>query len=322
MTLATALLAAPRASEPQVLELSPQRSQDTVASFLRHLADERQVSPHTADAYRVDLGQLAEFLDRQFEGKWEWRDVDRATVREWVADLVAQGVSNRSVARKLSAARSFFRFLMLDSHLESNPVKGMRWPRWGRPLPAHLSRSEAGRLFALLEASARNGSWRMKRDRAILELAYSSGLRVSELAALNLGDVDFDAALVLARGKGRKERLVPVGRPALDALRAYLAVRPQKNTTALFLSRQKPWCLCVRQVRRIAKRWLVKVADRDGLSTHSLRGAFASHLLDNGADLRAVQELLGHASLSTTSLYLHTTRERIRKTYDAAHPMA
>lgn len=297
---------------------------DPVREFFRHLRDERQLSPHTLAAYRVDLRQFTAFLDRYYGGDWRWDRVDRLALRAFVGDSLDRAWTRRTVARKLSAVRSLYRFLHREGRVALNPARAVRAPRQGRRLPGVLSLSQVERLFHRVEDAA-DDSFRYLRDRALLEVLYSSGLRVSEAQGLEWADVDAVAGQLRVRGKGRKERLVPIGRTALAALREYerarRRVRRPLDGAPVFVS-ETGSRLSVRQIRRIVKQWIAAVADPAGLSTHALRHSFATHLLDHGADLMAVKELLGHASLSTTRIYTHTTRERLGRVYRRAHPRA
>ncbi|HEY8468849.1 MAG TPA: tyrosine recombinase XerC [Longimicrobiales bacterium] len=299
-----------------------------VEEFLRHIADGRQLSPHTVDAYRRDLAELARFLDRYYDGgAWTWGGVDRLALRAFLAQLGAQGRARRTVARKLSAIRSFYRFLHREELVEANPARAVRSPKIERHLPAWLGRSEIDRLFQLAESRAAEGSFQATRDLAILETFYSTGMRLSELHLLDMADLDLVADQVRVRGKGRKERIVPLGRAAVTALRRYelrraeVVARTGGDRHAVFLSLNGRR-LSRRAIQRIVQRFLDQACGDADLSTHSLRHSFATHLLDAGADLLAVKELLGHASLSTTRIYTHTTRERLKRVYDRAHPRA
>jgi integrase/recombinase XerC len=297
-----------------------------VAAFLEHLEKERQVSPNTLKAYRRDLEAFVEFLDRHAGEDWEFGQVDRLGIRGFLGELRRRGLAKRSMARSLSAVRTLYRFLQAQHGLERSPVRAAKAPKVGRPLPGYLDRDRTEALFAAIEARAAQGDETGVRDLAIMELFYSSGLRLSELTGLNLLDLDLLSDQVKLRGKGRKERLVPLGSRASRALRHYLVQREAAaglagaDRQAVFVGRRGRR-LTARTVQRIVHRALETVGG-DGLRTHSLRHTFATHLLDAGADLRAVQELLGHASLSTTQIYTHTSVERLKKVYQQAHPRA
>jgi integrase/recombinase XerC len=297
--------------------------------YLRELEHGRQLSPHTLTAYRRDLHELAAFLDRHYHGDdWSWDGVDRLAMRGYVAALSRRGLSRRTIARKLSAARSFFRHLHREGIVEANPARAVRSPRLEKRLPAWLTRTEVESMFDLAQLAASANTFRGTRDHAMVELFYATGIRLSELHGLDTADLDLVADQARVRGKGRKERLVPLGRPAVVALRRYelrrrevLARAEAADRSAVFLS-ERGRRLSRRQIQNIIRSFLDRVADDAGLSTHSLRHAFATHLLDAGADLMAVKELLGHASLSTTRIYTHIAKDRLKKVYDGAHPRA
>jgi site-specific recombinase XerD len=238
-----------------------------------------------------------------------------------VAHLSTEQFARRSIARKLSCLRSFFRYLCREGTLEHNPAAAIPTPRLEKRLPSFLDEAQTVKLLETPGAS----KWQGLRDRAILETLYSTGMRLSELAGLNREDMDEISGTVVVRGKGKKERLCPIGQTALRAVRAYLDRRPKtlklKTPYALFVS-QKGGRLSVRQVDRLLARYVTRAQLPGAISAHSLRHTFATHLLDRGADLRTVQELLGHASLSTTQVYTHVTAQRLKKVYDQAHPRA
>ncbi len=302
-------------------------SAEAVAGFLDHLARERQLSPNTVAAYRKDLDDLQAFLgDHLGDPAWDWAQVDRLALRGFLGWCGRRKLSRRTAARKLSAARSFFRFLHQEEQLPSNPTRGMRAPRMEKRLPGYLGRGDVGALFAGAEAAAAANTLAGTRDLVILELLYGSGLRLAELQGLDVPNVDLVGEQMKVRGKGRKERIVPLTRAAVTAVRRYEprraeAVRagsPGGERRALLLSARG------RRLSRRAIQTIVQVlldgAGTEGLSTHSLRHSFATHLLDAGADLMAVKELLGHVSLSTTRIYTHTSRERLKQVYRSAHP--
>lgn len=303
---------------------------DELAAFLRSIADGRQLSPHTVAAYRRDLSELRAFLAAHYGTEaWRWTDVDRPALRAFVARLSRRGLARRSIARKMSAVRSFFRFMQREDLIDSSPARTVRSPRLERTLPAWLSRAEVDRLFEAAQQRSAENTFRGTRDHAIVELFYATGIRLSELHGLDMQQLDLvgDQARVL--GKGRKERIVPLGRPAVQALRRYelrrrevlAAAGPSADRQALFLS-PRGRRLSMRQIQNVVRGFLDAVAEDAGVSTHSLRHSFATHLLDAGADLMAVKELLGHASLSTTRIYTHIARDRLRQVYDQAHPRA
>lgn len=300
-----------------------------IAEFIRHLADGRQLSSHTVVAYRRDLTEFAAFLARYYGGEeWTWGGVDRLALRAFLADMSRRGLSRRTIARKLSAVRSFFRWLHREEVVEANPARAVRSPKLERHLPGWLSRGDMERVLQLAENRAAEGGFRGARDLAIVETFYSTGMRLSELQGLDMQDLDLLGDQARVRGKGRKERIVPLGRHAVTALRRYELRRAEVlarcvggDRRAVFIS-ERGQRLSVRQIQNIVRSFLDAVAEEAGLSTHSLRHTFATHLLDAGADLMAVKELLGHASLSTTRIYTHTSKERLKRVYNQAHPRA
>lgn len=299
-----------------------------VDDFIRHIADGRQLSPHTVAAYRQDLAELMRFLDGYYDSEsWTWGGVDRIALRAFLGHLSGQGRARRTIARKLSAVRSFYRFLHREELVEANPARAIRSPKLERHLPAWLARGELDRLFQAAETRAAENSFTGTRDLAILETFYATGMRLSELHLLDMADLDLVADQVRVRGKGRKERIVPLGRAAVTALRRYelrraeVVARTDGDRRAVFLS-LRGRRLSRRAIQLIVRHLLDQACDDADLSTHSLRHSFATHLLDAGADLLAVKELLGHASLSTTRIYTHTTRERLKRVYERAHPRA
>jgi integrase/recombinase XerC len=305
-------------------------SRPEVADFLRHVEHERQLSPATVRAYRTDLVELTAFLDGYFGvPEWSWSGVDRLALRSFLGDCVGRRkLAKRTAARKLSAARSFFRFLHLEEVVESNPARSVRSPRRERTLPGFLTREQIDAVLRAAETRAMEGGFLACRNLAILELLYAAGLRVSELQRLDVREVDLVSERLRVMGKGRKERVVPAGPMAVAAIRRYLPRRDEVlaasrrgDPRALFLSR-RGGRISVRQIQKVVDRFLDAVAEGAGLSTHSIRHSFATHLIDAGADLVAVKELLGHASLGTTQIYTHTSRERLKRVYRQAHPRA
>jgi integrase/recombinase XerC len=294
--------------------------------YLEHLQGERQLSPQTLRAYEHDLVTFHEFLCRDFLGKdadaIRPGDVDPLAVRSFLAALTRSGLGKRSQGRALSAVRSLFRFACREGTLEANPAQGVKTPKAPKTLPRHL---RPGEVESLIEAPEGEGPL-VLRDRAILELLYAAGLRVSELVGLDWPDVDLSARMVRVMGKGSKERMVPFGRPAAEALRQWLetweAVRGSRDDgQPVFLNHQGTR-LTDRSVRRVIDRWVDAAAVARGVHPHTLRHTFATHLLEGGADLRAIQELLGHSSLSTTQKYTHLEVDRLLAVYRDAHPRA
>ena len=301
-----------------------------VSDFLTHLAKERDVSPNTVKAYRRDLRELCEFLGGYYGvGGWTWQGVDRLAMRGFLARLARRGLSKRSMTRTLSAVRSFYRYMHRNEIVDANPARAVGAPRLERYLPGYLDRAQIDLLFQTAEMRAWEGRFVDVRNLAILELFYSTGMRLSELQGLSRSDLDLVSQQVKVRGKGRKERIVPVGNAATLALRNYEAKRdelvraigPRADRMAVFLARTGRR-IGVRAVQKAVTAFLRQVDEEAGLTVHSLRHTFATHLLDAGADLRAVQELLGHSSISTTQIYTHTSVERLKKVYQKAHPRA
>lgn len=282
--------------------------------YLDHLTNERRFSGHTAQGYARDIGMLI-----RLAGATPLERLQVHEVRRFVAQLHARGLGGKSLARALSAWRSFFRYLARDHGFQHNPCAGIRAPRAGRKLPSALSPDEAQQL---LEKAAEGGI--ALRDKAAFELFYSSGLRLSELTGLDLGDVNFDDATVRVTGKGAKTRIVPVGGPALEALKAWLRVRETfagDGQRALFLNRNGGR-LSARAVQLRLEAWAMRQGLGRRVHPHALRHSFASHILQSSGDLRAVQEMLGHASISTTQVYTQLDFQHLAKVYDAAHPRA
>ena len=291
-----------------------------ITEFIAFLEKERNDSPHTVKAYARDLDAFASFCQDYYGGPWTWAGVDRLAVRGFLAAEQQRGLSKRSVARALSALRTFYRFLNATRGLEVNPARAARTPKIDKTLPAYLDRAETNDLFQVAEERADAGGLREARDLAMLELFYSTGMRLSELAGLNDADLDLVSDQVKVRGKGKKERILPVGSRATQALRRYLERRGE-GTRAVFVN-QRGKRLTPRAIQLAMKRLFKTLSRGTDLHVHTLRHSFATHLLDAGADLRSVQELLGHASLGTTQVYTHTSVERLKKVYHQAHPRA
>ncbi len=294
-----------------------------VGAFLRHLADERGVSEHTVRNYAIDLEQFVHHLAHTGELGSFPRNATRLQVRGFLAALGEAGVSARTVARKLAALRTFFRYLVRRGEMTEDPVAAIRSPRVERRLPNCLTLTQVESLLDRPDLSTFTGL----RDRAAMELLYSAGLRSAELVALDHDDVDLDQAVLRARGKGRKERLNPIGRHAVDAVRAYAQAkrlhqdRARFHPTALFLN-ARGGRLTTRSVRRILARYATDAGLAGQVTPHTLRHSFATHLLSRGADLRVVQELLGHENLSTTQNYTHLALDELSAAYAKAHPRA
>ncbi|QDT27210.1 Tyrosine recombinase XerC [Gimesia panareensis] len=295
---------------------------DAIDSFLRYLEIERNASELTLKSYSEDLGSLLEYLT-EYEGELLSPDqIGISELRRFVAYLHECQYERTTIARRLACLRSFFRYCCREGFTKTNPAKPLRTPRTGRKLPHFLTTDQIG---ALLEAPPANQKMGL-RDRAILETLYSAGLRVSELVSLNLSDWDQDANIIRVLGKGRKERIAPIGSYAAKALQRWTAEREAKSQNhpdadALFLNRLKTR-LTSRSVGRMLEKYLLQTGLDKKTSPHTLRHSFATHLLDGGADLRSVQELLGHKSLTTTQIYTHVSTARLRETYEKAHPHA
>jgi integrase/recombinase XerC len=294
-----------------------ERATQHLDSFIRHLGDERRLSPLTLTHYRRDLSQCMAYCDGA--GIADWGRLTVVEVRGWVSALHRRGLSGKSIQRSLSALRSFYRYLLREKIVTRNPANGVSAPKSTRRLPATLTPDQATRLVAL---DARDPL--AARDRALLELLYSSGLRLSELVNLNIPELDLSAGIVRVTGKGRKVRDVPVGAKAREALREWLAVRTQfsgAEERAVFITRTGRR-LGARAVQTRLQGW----AKRQGLGVpvhpHMLRHSFASHVLESSGDLRAVQEMLGHANISTTQIYTHLDFQHLAGVYDKAHPRA
>ncbi|MFT4541659.1 MAG: integrase/recombinase XerC [Planctomycetota bacterium] len=286
--------------------------------FLHELRAARGASPHTLKAYSRDLGELAAFLE--VRGVAKPPDISPLTVRAYLAHLDDKALQNTSVQRKLSSMRSFLRYLLREGEIDSMPTDGLRQRRNARHIPSVLSEEEIGRLLSAPDLDSRHG----RRDLALLELMYSAGTRASETVGLDRSRVDLQRGVARIYGKGRKERLAPVGSHAVSALRDYLSAsdRPRPSTKAgdaVFLN-QRGGRLTTRSLERIVAKNVLRAGLTRSATPHTLRHSFATHLLDNGADLRSVQELLGHANLVTTQIYTHVSIERLRSIYEQAHP--
>ncbi len=293
--------------------------QTAIPRFLRYLTVERNCSAMTIKSYKEDLEILVEYFADQPGGCPAPAAMTPADLRGFVAALHEAGYAKTSVARKLACLRSFFRFAQREGLCESNPAKPLRNPRPGRKLPHFLTGSEIGKLLVAPDVSAPAG----KRDRAILESLYSAGLRVSELVGINLEDLDLIDGFVRVRGKGKRERLGPLGSHAIEAIQDWLRVREpkQRDKEAVFLNKFGGR-ITTRSVARMLEKYLKETGLDSRTSPHTLRHSFATHLLDRGADIRSVQELLGHKSLVTTQIYTHVSTANLKRVYERAHPRA
>lgn len=286
-----------------------------IEKFINYLKVEKNASDHTVKNYTVDLEVFKGFLgDKEIEA------VDHLDLRRFLAELRAKNYSKRTIARKLASLRSLFRFLYREGHIKKNPITAILTPKLDKKLPVFLDTVKIDKLMSAPDAKDISGL----RDRALLETLYSCGIRVSELVGLDEGDIDFISGVIKVFGKGSKERVVPVGEPALAAIRKYMDERRKKKvkpSEAVFLNKAGGR-LTDRSVRRILDKYIRTCSIVEKVSPHSLRHSFATHMLDRGADLRSVQELLGHMNLSTTQIYTHVTMDRLKTVYDKAHPRA
>jgi len=285
-----------------------------IEKFIRYLEIEKNYSPHTITNYKLDLRDFSKFL-----AGTELEKIDYLMLRKYLAVLKEKNLNSRSVGRRLSALRSFFRFLSREGYIKTNPILILSSPKLDKHLPSFMTEEEVKKLIESAFAKAPDDLLAF-RDRAILEAFYSSGLRISEVVGLNVDDVDFISGILKIRGKGKKERIVPVGEAALGAIRKYLG-KKKKETEAVFLNKNSRR-ITTRGVMDIVRKYLRQAGIKPGVSAHTFRHSFATHLLNRGADLRTVQELLGHANLSTSQIYTHLTTEKLKSVYDKAHPHA
>ncbi|MDP3042625.1 MAG: tyrosine recombinase XerC [Candidatus Omnitrophota bacterium] len=285
-----------------------------IEKFVRYLEIEKNYSPHTVINYKLDLQGFNKFIAGTELGKINYLDL-----RKYLAVLKEKNFRNRTVGRRLSALRSFFRFLCREGYLKTNPILLLSSPKSEKHLPSFMTEDEVYRLIESAFAKTQDDFLGL-RDRAILEVFYSSGLRISELAGLNLEDIDFISGILKIRGKGKKERIVPIGETALAAVKKYLEKR-KKQADALFLNNHHRR-ISPRGIRFLLTKYLKASGIKPGVSAHTFRHSFATHLLNRGADLRTVQELLGHANLSSTQIYTHLTTDKLKSVYDKAHPHA
>lgn len=288
-----------------------------IEQFAAYLETERNVSPHTLSAYRSDLAQLLVFVYREKGESISAGEIDYILLRRYLAGL-SKNTKKSSIGRKLAAIRSFFRFLLRRGLIEKNPAELIATPKKEQKLPFHL---DIDQVTTLMEAPEDHEKYAL-RDRAILELLYSSGLRVSELTGLNISELDLFGGVVRVNGKGGKERIVPVGSFAVEALQSYLEGRDTSDFNGALFLNTRGGRINRRSVARVIDRYAMQIAAFKQISPHTLRHTFATHLLEGGADLRAIQDMLGHASLSTTQKYTHVSIDRLMDVYDKAHPKA
>lgn len=294
---------------------------ETLELFLQYLLKEKRYSAHTIQAYGSDLEQFMEFLveKRGYEKNPSSVLVQKEDVRAFLGGFIQYGLKKKSVARKLASLRAFYKYLNRANLVHQDPTMTLVYPRTEKKLPRFLSEKEINDALEKIGSHSPAGV----RDRAILELFYGTGIRLSELAGLNLADVDFSGMTVRVFGKGKKERIAPMGKSAIAALKRYLSRRsdfhPTPREEAFFLNPTGKR-ISIRGVQNLVYKWLKSVSEKEKLSPHLLRHTFATHLLERGADLESVKELLGHASLSTTQIYTHLTTDHLRQVYKQAHP--
>jgi integrase/recombinase XerC len=285
-----------------------------IDKFINYLKVEKNASSHTINNYKIDLDSFSSFLSDK-----DAAEINLLDIRSFLAKMRERSYAKRTAARKLATLRSFFRFLYREGHIKSNPITAISSPKLDKKLPKFLDVTQVTKVILKPDTGTEPGL----RDRAILETLYSTGIRVSELVGLDTSDVDFISGVIKVFGKGSKERVVPIGDEALSAIRKYSEGKDKKlkSKEAVFLN-SRGGRLTDRSVRRILDKYIKACAIEEKISPHSLRHSFATHLLDAGADLRSVQELLGHMNLSTTQIYTHVTMDRLKSVYDKAHPRA
>ena len=309
-------------------------------NFLSFLRNEHHASIHTIKSYRRDIEQfikLYSFTDNNQDNSISWNSISVLDIREYIVKC-QDGCSKRSINRKLSALRSFYRYMIREGVVEHNPFAGISSPKISKPLPKYMSVNEVDRLLDApslywreavdkrLTKNKASAEFAQSRDTAIMELIYSTGARISEALEINLKNIDTLSAVVVFKGKGKKERLCPLGKPAIKTLRQYLRIRSNRTAnnrpTAPFFINRNGGRLTSRSFQRFFKKYLITAGLSPDMTPHKLRHSFATHLLDAGADLRSVQELLGHANLSSTQIYTHISAEHMKQIYRKAHPRA
>jgi tyrosine recombinase XerC len=299
-----------------------------IQKYLRYLKIERNASPHTITSYENDLKQFLTFCSAHFDVDEEnvgLNKIERITIRLWLGELSERGLAKSTIARKVAAVRSFFKYCFKRGHVQKNPAHLLVVPKKDRPLPKTASREDIERMLDQVEGDTP----RIRQSRAILELFYSTGIRLSELTNLNETDINFKLRQIKVLGKGSKQRIVPVGDTALKALKEHLTTKAElygnrtdsdaRNAVFLAASGQR---IYAKAVQRMVKKYLERVSEITQKSPHVLRHSFATHLLDKGADIRVIKELLGHNNLSATQVYTHTSVERLKNIYELAHPRA
>ena len=294
-----------------------------VNDFLHYLDKERGYSPHTVKAYKIDLEQFGRFLtDYDADPFSSLLGVDRQAIKHFVGYLIEEGLSPRSSARKIASIKSFYRYMLKTDKIDSNPAAGMQAPKRDQPLPKFIQK----KVLAKVLVPSATEDWQTGRDRTILELLYSTGIRLSELVALDLDNLELDQLTVRVFGKGGKARIVPLGQTAAEAIKIYLKeraiyLRAKRGEAPLFISKRGNR-ISPRTVQLRLKLLFESASVGSGFTPHLMRHTFATHLLDGGADIRAVKEMLGHASLSSTQIYTHLKTERMKEIFNQAHPHA
>ncbi|KQC03649.1 MAG: site-specific recombinase [Candidatus Cloacimonas sp. SDB] len=292
---------------------------EAIEKYVKSLIS-KGLSQNTINSYRKDLQQFREFLVKYFEqGDVFVGGISRLYIRDYLRDLSFRGRTNRTLARKVTTIRNFFKFCEVYELIKKNPALNLKIPKFEKKLPKHFTENEIEELLNIPDLSSKFGI----RNKAVLEIIYSSGLRISEVVSVRITQIDLVSNLIKVRGKGDKDRIVPIGKKASAAVKSYLAVRDQfvsrESDDSLFLSKSgKP--LTADEMREILDRYIRLVAKTKGYSPHSIRHSFATHLISHGADLRAVQEMLGHSNLSTTEIYTHLSLKDLKKVYQQAHP--
>ncbi len=285
-----------------------------IDKFLNYLVIEKNYSNHTVTNYHIDLKEFESFLADS--GPKDIKEIDYFILRKFLSALSGKNLNKRTVSRKISTLKSFFKFMVREEEIKNNPANSLIYPRLEKNLPVFLTEEQVLDIISL----PRDDSLLSRRDKSILETLYSTGARVSELASLKINDVDLISGIIKVMGKGRKERLLPLGEPALLSLKKYLDMRADKNQS-LFINKNNG-SLTDRGIRLIVDKYIRQAATNLKVSPHTFRHSFATHLLNRGADLRSVQELLGHSSIATTQVYTHLTIDTLKKVYDKAHPRA
>lgn len=284
--------------------------------FLNYLAIEKNYSPHTITNYKIDLIDFEKFINSLSLSGKDIKDIDYFILRKFLGYLTEKKIAKRTLSRKISTLKSFFKFMLREGEVKGNPASSLIYPKLDKPLPKFLTEEEITKILQFPGAD----DVMSLRDKAIIEVLYSTGARISEIVSLSINDIDLISGIIKVKGKGRKERLVPLGEPAVLSLKKYFDKR-EEDILAVFLNKHGK-ALTDRGIRDIVNRYITKAAMTMHVSPHTFRHSFATHLLNRGADLRSVQELLGHSSIATTQVYTHLTIDSMKKVYDSAHPRA